>query len=77
MKGESAVLPRAERGLTKREQEIVDLLLRGQSNKEIASQLGVSDQTIKNQLTTLYRKMDVSSRLELVVKAVNQRISRG
>jgi|SoiMethySBSTD1v2_1073268.scaffolds.fasta_scaffold6121432_2 two-component system, NarL family, nitrate/nitrite response regulator NarL len=76
MKGETAVLTRADLRLTKREHEIIDLLLRGQSNKEIASQLGVSDQTIKNQLTTLYRKMDVSSRLELVVKAVNQRINR-
>ena len=76
MKGETAVLTRTDLRLTKREHEIIDLLLRGRSNKEIASQLGVSDQTIKNQLTTLYRKMDVSSRLELVVKAVNQRINR-
>jgi DNA-binding NarL/FixJ family response regulator len=76
MKGETAVLTHADLRLTKREHEIIDLLLRGRSNKEIASQLGVSDQTIKNQLTTLYRKMDVSSRLELVVKAVNQRINR-
>lgn len=53
--------------LSRREKQIVDALLAGRTNKEIAQQLGVSDQTIKNQLTTLYRKVGVSSRLELVL----------
>ena len=54
--------------LSRREKQIVDALLAGRTNKEIARQLGVSDQTIKNQLTTLYRKVGVSSRLELVLR---------
>jgi DNA-binding NarL/FixJ family response regulator len=58
--------PTVER-LSRREKQIVDALLAGRTNKEIALQLGVSDQTIKNQLTTLYRKVGVSSRLELVL----------
>ncbi len=58
------------RPLTKREREIVDALLRGYSNKEIACHLGVSAETIKNQLTVLYKKAGVSGRLELVLRAV-------
>ena len=59
--------------LSRREKQIVDALLAGCTNKEIAQQLGVSDQTIKNQLTTLYKKVGVSSRLELVVLAMERR----
>jgi DNA-binding NarL/FixJ family response regulator len=54
--------------LTHREEQIVAALLHGCANKEIAQHLGVSDQTIKNQLTLLYRKVGVSGRLELVVR---------
>jgi DNA-binding NarL/FixJ family response regulator len=42
--------------LTRRERQIVDLLLKGCSNKEIASRLRVSERTIKNQLSALYMK---------------------
>ena len=55
--------------LTRREREILHLLMKGSANKEIAARLGVSDQTVKNQLSTLYRKAGVSSRLELVLFA--------
>jgi DNA-binding NarL/FixJ family response regulator len=65
----------AARPLTGRERQIVDALLAGCANKEIARQLGVSDQTIKNQLTTLYAKVGVTSRLELVLWAMNKRRS--
>jgi DNA-binding NarL/FixJ family response regulator len=52
--------------LTPREHEIVQALLRGRANKEMATEFGVSEQTIKNQLTTLFKKMGVSGRVELV-----------
>ena len=52
--------------LTARERQIVTLLLQGCSNKDIASRLSVTDRTIKNQLSTLYRKTNVRSRLGLV-----------
>ena len=64
--------PRDERGalrLTRREREILTLLMEGCSNKDIASRLGVSRQTVKNQLSSLYQKAGVSSRLELVLFA--------
>lgn len=56
--------------LPRRERQIVDLLLKGLSNKEIASRLSVSERTIKNQLSALYRKTNVRSRLELALWAV-------
>ena len=55
--------------LTRRERQIVALLMEACSNKEIASRLGVKDQTVKNQLSALYHKAGVSSRLELVLFA--------
>lgn len=58
--------------LTPRERQIVRLLLEGCANKTIAARLGVSSQTVKNQLTTLYLKVGVTSRLELVVGAMRQ-----
>lgn len=52
--------------LTPREAEIVDALLSADSNKAIASKLGISEQSVKNRLTKLYRKFNVSSRLQLM-----------
>jgi len=53
--------------LTQREQEIVDLLVLGKSNKEMADQLCLSGDTIKAHLQHIFRKIGVSSRLEAVV----------
>jgi DNA-binding NarL/FixJ family response regulator len=55
--------------LTARERQLVALLMEGCSNKSIAARLGVSSQTVKNQLSALYRKTGVGSRLELVLFA--------
>ena len=49
--------------LTARERQIVTLLLEGCTNKTIAARLGISDQTVMNQLSTLYQKVGVGSRL--------------
>ena len=57
--------PRAIK-LTPREQAILKLLLSAQSNKSIADELGISEQSVKNRLTRLYRKFGVSSRLQLM-----------
>ena len=53
--------------LTQREQGIVDLLVQGKSNKEMADQLCLSGDTIKAHLQHVFRKLGVSSRLEAVV----------
>lgn len=55
--------------LTARERQLVALLMEGCANKDIAERLGVSGQTVKNQLSALYRKTGVGSRVELVLFA--------
>ena len=58
--------------LTKREQEIVCLLAEGQSNKVIARNLGISDGTVKLHVKAILRKLEVHSRVEAAVMAVEQ-----
>ncbi len=53
--------------LTDRESEILALLLKGKSNKEIADLTYVSTETVKSHLHSIYRKLGVKSRLETVV----------
>ena len=53
-------------GLTERELEILRALGRGLSNREIAKQLWLAEQTVKFHLTNVYRKLNVSSRTEAV-----------
>lgn len=60
---------RAPVELTPREREILAALLRGESNKQIARDLGLAEQTVKNHLSQLYEKFGVSSRLELAIQA--------
>ncbi len=57
--------PEAQRlqALSERERAILSLLATGKSNKEIASKLGLREQTVKNYLYTMYRKLDVQDRV--------------
>jgi DNA-binding CsgD family transcriptional regulator len=52
-------------GLTPREAEIVGLVMRGFSNKEIEAKLFISLETVKKHLSTIYRKLGVRNRLQL------------
>jgi DNA-binding NarL/FixJ family response regulator len=54
--------------LTSRERDLIAEILAGHRNKAIATKFGVKEQTIRNQLTALFRKLRVSSRLELATK---------
>lgn len=56
--------------LTRREIEILDYIARGYMNKQIARQLGLSEQTIKNHLSSILRKLDVNDRTRAVVLAI-------
>ncbi|MBS0447642.1 MAG: two-component system response regulator NarL [Proteobacteria bacterium] len=63
--------PRAEDiDFTDREREILGLLAAGRSNKEIARVLGISDATVKVHIKHVLRKLDVKSRLEAAVWAL-------
>ena len=58
--------------LTPREQEILCHLAEGQSNKAIARRLGISDGTVKLHVKAILRKLDVHSRVEAAVIAVER-----
>jgi len=55
--------------ITPREQEVLALVAAGKSNKEIARELGVSPNTVKTQLASLYQKLAVERRTQAVQKA--------
>jgi DNA-binding NarL/FixJ family response regulator len=62
--------------LSARQREIVQLLVHGKSNKDMAEQLDLSGDTIKAHLQHIFRKIGVSSRLEAVVYFLTgQRVS--
>ncbi|KEA65248.1 Monoamine regulon transcriptional regulator [Marinobacterium lacunae] len=72
-------LPRREReregiadkyGLTERELDVLELVLRGSGNKEIAAQLTLGEATVKTHLIRIFRKTDVKKRSELVAKVL-------
>lgn len=58
--------------LSKREQEILELLSKGFRYKEIADSLGISFDTVRSHLRNIYDKLHVSSRTEAVVKYLNK-----
>ncbi|PZS03918.1 MAG: DNA-binding response regulator [Candidatus Chloroheliales bacterium] len=55
--------------LTGREVEILDCIARGMSNKQIAHDLSISDQTVKNHITSILKKLQVNDRTQAVVYA--------
>jgi DNA-binding NarL/FixJ family response regulator len=56
--------------LSPREMEILQFVTRGLSNKEIASKLGISHQTVKNHMTAILHKLDVEDRTQAAVYAL-------
>lgn len=66
--------PRPVDTLTRREKIIISYLMQGWRNREISVHLSISEQTVKNHLRTIYDKVGVSDRLELVLYAIHQRL---
>lgn len=59
-------------GFTDREEEVLDILITGASNKEIARELGVTERTIKAHVASLLHKTGTKDRLLLVLKLTHQ-----
>jgi two-component system nitrate/nitrite response regulator NarL len=64
--------------LTGREREIIDVIItHGRStNREIAGHLNLSEHTLRNHLTSIYSKLEVENRLELVMYAIRHKLSK-
>ncbi|HRE05097.1 MAG TPA: response regulator transcription factor [Opitutaceae bacterium] len=61
-------------GLTPREQEVLLLLVKGRSNKEIAAALFLSEETVKSHLKTLFAKLGVRDRTDAAISAIRHGI---
>jgi DNA-binding NarL/FixJ family response regulator len=58
--------------LTPRETEVLSYLAKGNSNKEIAAALTISEQTMKNHITSILRKLNANARTEAVIIAIKR-----
>lgn len=68
--------PGAHLGLTQRESEVLSLLVAGYSNKAVAAELVVSEDTVKTHVRGLYRKLEVSDRGGAVAVALREGLFR-
>jgi len=66
---------RSKEGLTPREQEVLNHLDRGCTNKEIAQNLSVSEKTVKSHLNSIFRKLKVTRRLQAILYAISRGLS--
>ncbi|MFP5277497.1 MAG: response regulator transcription factor [Acidobacteriota bacterium] len=71
------VCPRNQPRLSPKEMAIITCITQGKRNKEIAFQLGTTEQVIKNYLRKIYDKLGVSDRLELALYCLHNKIIRG
>jgi DNA-binding NarL/FixJ family response regulator len=62
---------RAPHNLTRRELDVIRTLMLGCSNKEIARRLVISERTVQTHLSNIFAKMQVTSRTEVVLAAIN------
>ena len=65
---------RKDKGLTRREKDVLTCLVRGLSNKEIAERLFISDKTVKIHVSKIYKKLNVKSRSQAVINAVQHQL---
>jgi DNA-binding NarL/FixJ family response regulator len=64
--------PGANLGLTQRESEVLELMVRGLSNRAIANRLIVGEETVKTHVRNIYRKLDASDRSQAVTAAIRE-----
>ena len=59
--------------LTSREHQMAHAVARGLRNRQIAVEFGISEETVKKHLATIYDKLDLSGRVELTIHVLNAR----
>jgi len=60
--------------LTKREHEVLKLVAQGMFNKEIGEQMGISERTVKNHISSIFKKIDVADRTQAAVFAIKNNL---
>ena len=75
-RGGPDVAPGGEGVITKREEEVLQLIAEGLSTPEVAARLYISVKTVKNHLASIYAKLDSRDRTQAVVRAVKMGIIR-
>ncbi len=73
---QATTLPRTQPHLSPKELAIVTCITQGKRNKEIAYQLGTTEQVIKNYLRKVYDKLGVSDRLELALYSLHHTLHK-
>ncbi len=62
--------------LTKREYEVIRLISRGYNNKEIATELYISEKTVKNHVSNIFKKIKVTDRTQAALYAIKHNITK-
>jgi len=70
----AAVPERKTYGLTPRELEVVSCIVEGCSNRDVAKQFSISEETVKRHLSNVFDKTGVSTRLELALFAIAHKL---
>jgi DNA-binding NarL/FixJ family response regulator len=73
-KWDKAAAAEEERVVTKREEEVLQLIADGCSTPEVAAKLYISQKTVKNHLASIYQKLDARDRTQAVLQAVRMGI---
>lgn len=68
--------PKYQPRLSAKELSIIALITQGKRNKEIASQIGTTEQVVKNYLRKIYEKLGVSDRLELALYCLHHQLDK-
>lgn len=53
--------------ITEREHDVIHCLSRGLTNKEIGQQLGISQHTVRDHLSSVFKKLNIGNRIELAI----------
>jgi len=77
LKAPEARLANANPYLTSREREVLDLILKARSNREIARHLGIEERTVKGHVGRLMRKAGADNRIELTMRVLNRSAASG
>ena len=63
-----------DRPITARENEVLNLVIKGTPNKAIGVNLGITEQTVKNHVRNIMAKKGVHNRLELIIMVIGERV---